>query len=99
MTESVASSERKPAAPPRAKGPIVWLDMDQEELDNAYDQSVYAKNQPLIHARRNAATERARTRLGEPLRLAYGPSEIEKLDVYKTKAAAAAINRHTHGAA
>ena len=24
-------------------------------------------------------------RLGEPLRFAYGPSEIEKLDVYKTK--------------
>lgn len=99
MTESVASTERKPAAPPRAKGPIVWLDMDQEELDNAYDQSVYAKNQPLIHARRNAATERARTRLGEPLRFAYGPSEIEKLDVYKTKTAGAPINVYIHGGA
>jgi arylformamidase len=101
MTESVASTERKPAAdaPARAKGPIVWLDMDQEELDNAYDQSVYAPNQPLVHARRAAATARARVRLGEPLRLAYGSSEIEKLDVYKTKAAGAPINVYIHGGA
>jgi arylformamidase len=101
MTESVASTERKPAAaaPARVKGPIVWLDMDQEELDNAYDQSVYAPNQPLVHARRNAATKRARARLGEPLRFAYGPSEIEGLDVYKTKAAGAPINVYIHGGA
>ena len=25
-------------APARAKGPIVWLDMDQQQLDDAYDQ-------------------------------------------------------------
>src|SRR6516225_837848 len=25
----------------RAKGPIVWLDMDQQALDDAYDQLVY----------------------------------------------------------
>lgn len=25
---------------PRAKGPRVWLDMDQKEIDDAYDQSV-----------------------------------------------------------
>ena len=28
----------------RAKGPIVWLNMDQQELDDAYDQIVYAPN-------------------------------------------------------
>src|SRR6266699_4830352 len=34
-----------PAPPvPRVKGPRVWLDMDQTELDAAYDQSVYAPN-------------------------------------------------------
>ena len=37
---------------PRTKGPIVWMGMDQTELDNAYDQAVYAPNQPLVHARR-----------------------------------------------
>jgi arylformamidase len=92
MTDTVAEK-------PRTKGPIVWLDMDQEALDNAYDQAVYAVNQPLVHARRAAATVRARTRLGEPLRLAYGPSEFEKLDVYKSKVANAPINVYIHGGA
>jgi arylformamidase len=73
--------------------------MDQTELDNAYDQAVYAPNQPLVHARRNAATARARARLGEPLRLAYGASEFEKLDVYKAKTAGAPINIYIHGGA
>ena len=31
--------------PPHAKGPLVWMDMDQLELDAAYDQSFYA---PLL---------------------------------------------------
>jgi hypothetical protein len=26
------------------KGPLVWLDMDQKQLDDAYDQSKYAPN-------------------------------------------------------
>jgi arylformamidase len=29
------------APPARVKGPLVWLDLDQQELDDAYDQSVY----------------------------------------------------------
>ena len=29
----------KAAAPARTKGPIVWMDMDQTELDNAYDSA------------------------------------------------------------
>src|SRR5262249_49323573 len=32
------------AAQTRVKGPRVFLDMDQNELDDAYDQSVYAPN-------------------------------------------------------
>ena len=70
---------------PRTKGPIVWMGMDQTELDNAYDQAVYAPNQPLVHARRNAATARAKARLGAPQRFQYGASEIESVDVYRTK--------------
>jgi arylformamidase len=100
MTEAVSSTDRKTApAPARAKGPIVWLDMDQQELDNAYDQAVYAPNQPLVHARRNAATGRARARLGEPQRFQYGASEIEGVDVYKAKRANAPINIYIHGGA
>ena len=86
---------------PRTKGPIVWLDMDQTELDNAYDQAVYAPNQPLVHARRNAANARAKARLGAPHRFQYGASEIESVDVYRTKKNPenAPINIYVHGGA
>jgi arylformamidase len=88
-------------AAPRTKGPIVWMDMDQTELDNAYDQAVYAPNQPLVHARRNAGNARAKARLGAPQRFQYGASEIESVDVYRTKTNPdnAPINVYTHGGA
>jgi arylformamidase len=99
MTDS-ATTERQPAASaPRAKGPLVWLDMDQEALDNAYDQAVYAPNRDQVHHRRQVNSARARAVLGEPLRLSYGPTEIEKLDVYRTKRANAPINIYVHGGA
>ena len=75
--------------------------MDQTELDNAYDQAVYAPNQPLVHARRNAANARAKARLGAPQRFQYGASEIESVDVYRTKKNPenAPINIYVHGGA
>ncbi|MGZ3329717.1 MAG: hypothetical protein ACXU85_21410, partial [Xanthobacteraceae bacterium] len=39
---------QRPAQPPRVKGPLVWLDMDQQELDDAYDQAVYAPNRDHV---------------------------------------------------
>ena len=83
----------------RKKGPLVWLDMDQKELDDAYDQSVYAPNQPLLAKRRAAASKAAIERLGAPERIAYGPTEIEKLDIYKTLRPNAPINVYIHGGA
>ena len=56
-------------------GPLIWRDMDQKALDDAYDQDVYAPNRPLIVARRIAASERTRAMLGAPQRVSYGPSE------------------------
>ena len=92
-------AERKGAPAPRAKGPPVWLDMDQQELDAAYDQSKYAPNQAQIQERRLTASARARAALGEPLRLAYGASEIEKLDVHRSAQANAPVNVFIHGGA
>ena len=83
----------------RVKGPLVWLDMDQKELDDAYDQTVYAPNQPLLALRRKAASESVLKRFGAPERRAYGPTEIEKLDIYKTKRADAPVMVFTHGGA
>ncbi|HEY2919972.1 MAG TPA: hypothetical protein VGK77_13380, partial [Candidatus Binatia bacterium] len=84
---------------PRAKGPLVWLDMDQKELDDAYDQSVYAPNQQLVAKRRRMASEATLKRLGQPERVAYGPTEIEKLDIYKTRRSNVPINIFIHGGA
>ena len=88
-----------PSAAPRAKGPIVWLDMDQQELDDAYDQMVYAPNRDIVVARRIVASERARAVLGAPQRLAYGPTEIEKLDLFRTSRPNAPVNIFIHGGA
>jgi len=90
---------RTESAAQRNKGPIVWLDMDQKELDDAYDQTVYAPNQPLIAARRKIASESVLRRLGLPQRVAYGPTEAEKLDIYKTRRQKAPVVIYIHGGA
>jgi arylformamidase len=78
---------------------LVWRDMDQKALDDAYDQDVYAPNRPLVVARRIAASERARAILGPPQRVAYGPSEYERLDIFRCSAANAPVNVFVHGGA
>lgn len=87
------------AGPPLAhiKGPPVWLDLDKQELDDAYDQSVYAFNQSNIAQRRRANSELALKLLGKPERLVYGPTEIEKLDIYRTKRPNAPVAIFIHG--
>ena len=65
---------------PRAKGPAVWLDLDQKALDDAYDQAVYAPNRDQILARFAYASELVRKRIGAPERHRYGDSEVEALD-------------------
>ena len=96
---SAAGAAGALARPVRAKGPRVWLDMDQQELDDAYDQLVYAPNRDQVGKRRIANSERARAILGPPQRIAYGPSEIERLDVYRTPRANAPVNIFVHGGA
>jgi arylformamidase len=82
-----------------SKGPRVWLDMDQTELDNAYDQSKYAANLQQIVKRYAAASDITRERLGAPKRLAYGSAPIEGLDLYATKRPNAPIHLFIHGGA
>jgi arylformamidase len=85
--------------PATARGALVWRDMDQKALDDAYDQDVYAPNRPLIVARRIAASERTRAILGPPQRVAYGQSEYEGLDIFRAAAANAPVNVFVHGGA
>jgi arylformamidase len=83
----------------REKGPLVWLDMDQAELDAAYDQTAYAPMIEQLRARFASSSEETRAHLGMPLRLTYGPSEPEKLDVYRTKRPNAPMFVFIHGGA
>ena len=97
IASGAASAQPAPAA--RVKGPLVWLDMDQQALDDAYDQAVYAPNAPQLHKRRQDKCKEVRARLGEPRRLAYGPTPVEMLDIYTTKKPNAPINVFIHGGA
>ena len=99
MTIMQANQQQASLSTANVKGPRVWLDMDQKELDDAYDQTVYAPNQKLLALRRAAASKATLARLGEPMRLAYGPTEIEKLDIYKTARPNAPVNVYIHGGA
>ena len=96
---AVAASGAALGQAPRAKGPLVWLDMDQQELDDAYDQMVYAPNREQVGKRRIANSDKARSVIGAPERVAYGATEIEKLDVYRGKQANAPVNIFVHGGA
>jgi arylformamidase len=88
LASGPAAAQRCPATPPvRAKGTPVWLDLDQGDLDDAYDQSVYAFNSRNIAERLAANNETALSVIGRPERVAYGPADIEKVDIYKTKRA------------
>jgi arylformamidase len=88
-----------PTAAARVMGPLVWLDMDQQALDDAYDQTKYAANRDQVNGRRIPLSARARALIGEPLRVAYGDSEIEKLDIYRTDRANAPVSVYIHGGA
>ena len=95
---AVHAQQPAPALPgPRVKGPAVWLDMDQAELDAAYDQSAYAPNLQQVVKRWATNSEGVRARVGTPQRYVYGPTPVEELDVYPTRRPDAPINIFLHG--
>jgi arylformamidase len=83
----------------KSKGPLVWLDMDQQELDDAYTQAAYAPNRDQVTGRWASNSVIARQRLGAPRRFSYGPTPIEGLDVFSPAKANAPINVFIHGGA
>jgi arylformamidase len=80
-------------------GPRVYLDYDQEALDAAYNQAAYAPNMEALNLRRRQLSAEARRHLPPALRLAYGPTEIEQLDVFQADRANAPIVVFLHGGA
>jgi arylformamidase len=85
--------------PPHEKGPPVFLDYDQVELDAAYDQAVYQPNILQLNRRWASNSARTRARIGEPFRRAYGESAIEQLDIFRTAKPNAPIFIFIHGGA
>ena len=83
IASGAASAQPAPAA--REKGPLVWMNMDQKELDDSYDQAVYAPNRDIVIKRCVRNSELARERLGAPKRFSYGPTSFEGLDVFTAK--------------
>jgi len=80
-------------------GSPVWLDMDQKELDDAYSQFIYAPNIGQVIDRWRTNSALVRSRLGEPLRFAYGTGPVESLDVYPTTEPNAPVHIFIHGGA
>jgi arylformamidase len=98
MAATPALAEGCPIGPPaHEKGPKVWMEMDQVELDAAYDQAAYAPLINQIQKRFASSSETTRARLGAPKRLAYGPTPIEALDLYPAKTPNAPIFIYIHG--
>ena len=83
----------------RAKTNPVWLNMNQAELDKAYQQSNYAANLEEVIARYKSGSEAARQRLGEPRTYKYGNKAIETLDVFPASGTKAPIIFFIHGGA
>jgi arylformamidase len=81
------------------KGPPVFLDYDQAALDAAYDQAAYAPNRQQLIKRRISDSQLARRLIGEPERVAYGPTATERLDIYLTRRFAAPVFIFIHGGA
>jgi arylformamidase len=84
---------------PHLRGPLVWRDMDQRALDDAYDQSKWAANQEQVTGRRATNSARALKMIGAPERRDYGTGEIEKLDIYRARKNNAPIAIYLHGGA
>src|SRR5262249_24546619 len=83
---------------PSAKGPPVWLDLDQKGLDDAYDQSVWATNGQQLLDPYAVLSDDVRARLGTPQRFSYGATPVEALDVSRARDGAP-IQIFIHGGA
>ena len=99
VTAQQIQTHAPPGVVPKRKGPLVFLDYDQEELDAAYDQAPWAPNSAALGRRNSQKSQVAIARLGQARRLSYGPTEVEKLDLYPTRRPVAPINVFIHGGA
>lgn len=77
----------------------IFLDYDQQGLDRAYDQRAWAANMEHVLAEYATASEQVRQRLGKPAIYSYGPTPIERVEVFPTSAPLAPVLIFIHGGA
>ena len=99
MTDAATAGTITPTASEVVKGPKVFLDYDQGELNRAYDQQVWAPNREHVIKRNGLASEAVRARIGSPRTFAYGPAAVETLDLYRTERPNAPVMILLHGGA
>jgi arylformamidase len=83
--------------PGHQKGPPVWRDLDQVELDAAYDQEFYQPHTDAVNARLSALSFELRLRRGYPERVAYGDGPDEAMDIYKAPQPGGPVFVFVHG--
>src|SRR5215510_7113193 len=98
MVATPALSQQCQIGPPKhEKGPLVFGDYDQVELDAAYRQEVYEPLGQRVLDRLYFNSGEARARIGKPRRVAYGDTDTERLDIYRTDRPQAPIFLFMHG--
>ncbi|TGN51324.1 alpha/beta hydrolase [Paracoccus liaowanqingii] len=83
--------------PNHVKGPAVWQDLDQDELDASYNQEFYQPHTDAINSRLSGLSYELRTRLGYPERVAYGEGPDEAMDIYKAPESGGPVFVFVHG--
>jgi arylformamidase len=79
------------------KGPPVWRDYDQDELEAAYNQEFYQPHTDAMNGRLSALSFDLRLRRGYPDRVAYGEGPDEGLDIYRAATERAPVFVFVHG--
>lgn len=74
----------------------VFLDYPQQELDDAYDQRVWAPNMQEVLQRQAAASAVTRSRF-KYMTASYGPGDDEVLDVFPVQVPNAPVHLFIHG--
>jgi arylformamidase len=97
LASAPAAAQRCPPVGPRTKGPAVYRDLDQIDIDEGYDNDVYAFNSKTIGERRVFNNRIALSVIGKPERVKYGEAEIERVDIYKAKQPNAPVMVFIHG--
>ena len=83
--------------PGHVKGPIVWPDYDQDELDAAYNQEFYQPHTDAVNGRLSALSFDLRLRRGYPDRATFGEEPDEGMDIHRAAAERSPVFVFVHG--